>query len=203
MTLETWIAFCVITTVLCFVPGPAVLFVTSLALAGGARPGLAATLGILVANVFYFALSATSVAATIAASSQLFVVLRWVGAIYLCWMGAGMLFARREIAHAPSPQVVQHAFLRALAVQLMNPTAFAYFVALLPQFIDPSGRVGWQVFVLGASGTVIELGALGVYVLAAARTRVLAGVQRAGLLVRVGGALLLAAGLRLALVRAG
>src|SRR5262250_2933634 len=86
MSLQTWLTFCVTETVLCFIPGPAVLFVVSVALARGTRPGLAAATGILIANAFYFALSATGVAAAILASSELFTALRWLGTAYLVWL---------------------------------------------------------------------------------------------------------------------
>src|SRR5262245_9762362 len=111
MTLETWLAFCLTETVLCFTPGPAVLFVVSVALARGARPGMAAALGILVANIGYFTLSATGIAALILASGRLFGALKWIGAGYLVWAGLRMLFAHAPgEADAPPPRRVQRAF---------------------------------------------------------------------------------------------
>jgi len=67
MVLEVWLAFCVTETLLCFTPGPAVLFVVSVAMARGARAGIAGALGILAGNAFYFAVSATGIAAVILA----------------------------------------------------------------------------------------------------------------------------------------
>jgi threonine/homoserine/homoserine lactone efflux protein len=201
MALETWLAFCATETVLCFVPGPAVLFVLSMTLARGARPGLAGAFGILAANIGYFALSATGIAAVILASHDLFMALKWVGAAYLVWMGIGMLMSRPAPVTAPSPQVVRRALLRGLLVQGANPKALVFFVALLPQFIDPNDSVPWQVFVLGISSTVIELGVLALYVATAARAREMVGSGFAARLERIGGAFLVAAGARLALVR--
>ncbi|HXK23776.1 MAG TPA: LysE family translocator [Myxococcota bacterium] len=207
MSLETWVAFCATETVLCFTPGPAVLFVVSVALARGARPGMAAASGILTANACYFALSATGIAAVILASGHLFTALRWAGAGYLVWVGLRMLLSRpsataAERADAPPSRPVQRAFLRALVVQGANPKALIFFVALLPQFIDASAPVGFQLFILGASSIVIEFFVLLLYVVVASRSRRLAGARLSGPLERIGGSFLLAAGARLALLLA-
>jgi homoserine/homoserine lactone efflux protein len=201
MTFETWLAFCATEAVLCFIPGPAVLFVLSMTLARGPGPGLAGAVGILAANVGYFALSATGIAAVILASHDLFMALKWAGAAYLVWMGIGMLVSRPGATPAPSPQIVRRALLRGLVVQGANPKALVFFVALLPQFIDPNDSIPWQVFVLGVSSTVLELGVLALYVFTAARAREMLGSGFATRLERIGGAFLVAAGARLALVR--
>ena len=203
MSFDTWLAFLAMDAVLCFVPGPAVLFVVSVALARGARPGLAAALGILAANAGFFALSGTGVAAVILASNRLFVALKWAGAAYLVWIGLRMLFSRPASLESPEPQPVSRAFARGLVVQGANPKALVFFVALLPQFIDPRAPVGLQILVLGVSSVLIELGVLAIYVGFAIQARRLAGARVATALERVGGAFLVAAGLRLAAVRRG
>lgn len=202
MTLETWLLFCITETVLCFIPGPAVLYVVSVTLGRGVRPGLGATLGILAGNTWYFALSATGVAAVILASSSLFNALKLAGAAYLVWLGLRMLFARggesSEAAVSVSANTARKTFLRGFLIQTGNPKALIFFVALLPQFIHPESSVGWQIFVLGASSVVIEFLVLGLYAVAAARAQQLAGAHLAGPLERIGGGLLVVAGARLA-----
>jgi homoserine/homoserine lactone efflux protein len=202
MTVEAWLAFCVMATVLCFTPGPAVLFVVSVALTRGFRPGLAAAAGICAANVLYFVLSATGIAAVILASSALFEVLKTAGAVYLVWLGLGMILARRTVPVAPTPRHDRHAFLRAFVVQGANPNALIFFVAFVPQFIDPAGSMVTQIVILGVSTVLIELAVLALYVAVAVRARRLAGARLAGPLERVGGAFLVAAGARLAVVGA-
>src|SRR5215831_5022893 len=98
MTLNVWLAFVVLETVLCFTPGPAVVFVVSTSLARGARAGLGGACGIVACNTFCFLLSALGVAAVIVSSNRLFVMLKWLGAAYLVWVGARMLLARSEPA---------------------------------------------------------------------------------------------------------
>ncbi len=201
MSLEAWVAFCVTETVLCFTPGPAVLLVVSVALGRGLRPSLGAALGIVTANTLYFALSATGVAAALVASRELFFVLKWGGAAYLIWLGLRMLLSRRSAEVRARPVVLTRTFFRGFVVQGANPKALVFFMALLPQFIDPTASVATQVFVLGTSSVVIELLALALYALGAVRARAVAGAHVAGLLERVGGGLLVAAGARLAAVR--
>jgi len=201
MTVATWVAFCTTETVLCFIPGPAVLFVVSVALARGARSGMAASLGILAANAFYFALSGTGVAAAIVASSHLFAALRWIGAGYLLWVGVRMLWSPgRHPADVTAP-TARRSLIRAVLVQGTNPKALVFFIALLPQFINPAAAVAPQVLVLGLSSVLIEFVVLTLYVTAVARARQLAGARFAGTLERAGGGVLMAAGLRLALAR--
>jgi threonine/homoserine/homoserine lactone efflux protein len=199
MSLAVWLAFCATETVLCFTPGPAVLFVVSVAMARGARAGLAGALGVLAGNAFYFALSATGIAAVILASSRLFTVLKWAGAAYLVWVGMRMLVSRGDPPAAVAPQPVSRSFARGFVVQAANPKALVFFVALLPQFIDPHAPVGLQVLILGTSSIAIELCVLSLYAALAARARSLAGDR--GWLDRIGGGFLVAAGARLALVR--
>ena len=202
MSFESWIAFSVMETVLCLTPGPAVLFVVSVALSRGARAGSAAALGIAAGNVFYFVLSGTGIAAVLLASGALFEVIKTAGAAYLVWLGLRMLLARGATPASPAPQHDRRAFLRAFVVQGSNPKALVFSIALLPQFVDPAGSVAVQLVVLGVTSVVIELAVLGSYIALAVRARRLAGGRLARPLERVGGALLVAAGARLALVRA-
>lgn len=201
MSLEAWVAFCVTETVLCFTPGPAVLLVVSVALGRGLRPSLGASLGILTANALYFALSATGVAATLLASRELFLILKWCGAAYLIWLGLRMAFLRRRGEPNPQPPPLSRSFVRGFVVQGANPKALVFFVALLPQFIDPAASMPRQLAILGVSSVAIEFVALGAFALGAVRTRHLAGARIAGMLERVGGGLLIAAGARLAAIR--
>jgi homoserine/homoserine lactone efflux protein len=204
MTFETWALFAATDLVLCFVPGPAVLYVVSTALARGGRSGVAATFGIVAGNTFYFALSATGIAAVILASGEAFRALQWTGAAYLVWTGLRMLAGRGQHVDAAENQgAVRRAFLRGFVVQASNPKALVFFIALLPQFIEPAHSIGMQILVLWITSQTIELAVLSLYVVAAVRARRLAGAGLAASLERIGGGFLVAAGARLAFVRAG
>src|SRR5262245_703254 len=98
MSLEAWLLFVATETVLCLSPGPAVLLVLSVSLTRGWRPGLQASAGILIANLFYFVLSATSLGAILLASWELFFLIKWLGAGYLIWLGLKTFFTRSDDA---------------------------------------------------------------------------------------------------------
>ncbi len=205
MTIATWLLFCATETVLCFTPGPAVLLVVSLSLGRGTRSGFLGSLGILTANVGYFALSATSLGAALVASWQLFFALKWIGAAYLVWIGTRMaLFPSRSPGPSPGVAHSGSAFWYGLVTQAANPKALLFFAALLPQFVDPSAQVPFQILVLGLSSVAIELAVLSVYVLATTRARgwVTSPHYAAGL-ERIGGLFLVAAGVRLAAIHRG
>lgn len=201
MSVEAWIAFCITEAVLCLTPGPAVLLVVTLAMGRGLRPSIGAVFGVLTANALYFALSASGVAAALSASHELFILLRWIGAAYLLWLGLRMLLSRNASEQNPCPAVIARSFFRGFVVQGANPKALVFFMALLPQFIDPARSVPTQILVLGFSSVVIEFVSLAVYALGAFRAGIVVGNRAALLLERLGGGLLISLGVRLAVVR--
>src|SRR5437764_773295 len=97
-----WWAFAITSVILALTPGPAVLIVLATALRSGAGAGVRATLGILSANATYFALSATSIGALLAASYGLFFWIKWLGAAYLVYLGLKALLAKSSMLIAPS-----------------------------------------------------------------------------------------------------
>ncbi len=205
MSLRIWLLFCATDTVLCLTPGPAVLLVVSQAISRGAWSGLAASLGILATNAVYFALSATGVGALLVSSSRVFIVVKWLGAVYLVWMGARMILAKAN--PAPSPAVApalstRNSFSLGVVTQGANPKAIVFFTAILPQFVDPSAAIVPQVVILGITSIAIELVVLSAYVATCHAARGLVGETRfARRLQRLGGAFLITAGARLAVGR--
>jgi threonine/homoserine/homoserine lactone efflux protein len=204
MSIQSWLLFCVTEIVLCFTPGPAVLLVVSLALTRGATAGFKASLGILSANAMYFIISATSIGALLLASWELFTIVKWCGAAYLIWSGARMiLFAKHTAAvDGRGAEAVPSRFgslASGFVTQAANPKALVFFTAILPQFINPTGPLGIQLFVLGTSSILIELLVLGIYTGACHQSRGwVRQSQFARPLERAGGALLIGAGAGLA-----
>ncbi len=199
MTLESWLLFCATETVLCLTPGPAVLLVVSLSVSRGLGDGLRANLGVLSANALYFALAATSLASALLASWHLFVLIKWCGAAYLIWLGVRMIFRSYRYGESEGslPPKGRRAYLHGFVAQGSNPKLLVFFAAIVPQFIDPTVPLGFQMLVLGISSLVIELLMLAAYGLAANRVRsTTMGFSRAA--ERAGGALLIGAGAGLA-----
>jgi len=179
-------------------PGPAVVLVLAYGLAQGARRSLWASLGILSANGIYFALSATSVGALLVASEGFFSLVRWCGAAYLVWLGLAALLGKsspitvsKAAARERSPWAI---YLSGLTLQLANPKTLLFFVAILPQFVDPRLPIGAQMLWLAAGSVIPEFFILAGYGFAASRAAKLATDARyARITDRVAGALVLAA----------
>jgi len=87
MDSTTWMLFFLTETILCFSPGPAVLYVLSQSIHAGFRTGAAANLGVASGNTIYFIISATGLSALLLTSQTLFEILKYLGAAYLIYLG--------------------------------------------------------------------------------------------------------------------
>jgi len=179
-------------------PGPAVMLVIAYGLAQGARRSVWASLGILSANGLYFALSATSLGALLVASEAFFQAVKWAGAAYLVYLGLAALLGQpspitvsRSAARGASPGAI---YLSGLTLQLANPKTLVFFIAILPQFVDPRLPIGAQMVWLAAGSVIPEFFILAGYGFAASRAARLAADPRfARLTDRAAGLLVLAA----------
>jgi threonine/homoserine/homoserine lactone efflux protein len=166
-----FLAFLVAAWVLILTPGPDMLFVVGQTLAGGARRGWAAMLGIVCGAMVHVALAASGAAALIAASPPLFEALRLAGAAYLIWLGIGALRAAwrgggRLVPAAP----VRRAFRDGFLTNLTNPKVILFFLAFLPQFVDPArGAVWLQMAILGPLVPMMSVPAYGLLIAGAGR----------------------------------
>jgi threonine/homoserine/homoserine lactone efflux protein len=207
LSFEAWALFCLTETLLCLNPGPAVLVVVSLALTRGKADGLAASAGVLVANALYFAVSATGLAALLELSSGSFAAVRWLGAAYLVWLGARLLW--RSLRGAPraeapaGPAAPGRAFWQGFVAQGANPTLLVYFTAILPQFVNAQAPLAPQIAILAASSLVIEFAVLCGYTALSQRASRVRAPRLRHLFERCAGGLLIAAGAGLAALARG
>jgi len=204
MNPSTWLFFSGTEALLCLTPGPAVLFVLSYGLARGGRASLWANAGILTANTFYFVLSALGLGAVLLASHDVFTVIKYLGAVYLVYLGARTIYGAGLALQADSVARATtegwRTLTRGFALQAANPKALIFFVALLPQFIDANKAVAPQVVILGVTSVVIEFFVLAAYGYLAARAATIAREPKFVTVTnRVSGGMLVAAGAGIAL----
>lgn len=126
-------------------PGPDVLYIVSHALRSGVRAGIVAALGIVSGCFVHVAAAAVGVSALLAASATAFMVLKWVGAAYLVWVGVQLLRSRQSgfallppgtSATDPAPDLWR-IYLRGFLTNALNPKVALFFLAFVPQFIAP------------------------------------------------------------------
>jgi len=166
MALELYLFFLATTLVVVFSPDPAAVVAAGQGAASGVRASAYGALGIATANVVYFALSATSIAALLIASNAVFGAIKWAGVAYLLYLGGSAILSRSGgliVTKTDVPFSRRRFFANGFVVEISNPKALLYFTALLPQFLDPSTAVIPQVLVMGASTLVLDLAVYPVY----------------------------------------
>ena len=155
------------------VPGPAILYVAARTLSGGRKAGIASAFGTALGGLVHVIGGGLGVSAVILASAQLFAVLKFAGALYLIWLG---LRTFREAGHAlpepAAPTGAKRAFREGIVVEALNPKMAAFFLAFIPQFIDPAaGHPALQFIALGLITVVLNTIADVVVVTMASRAR--------------------------------
>lgn len=208
MNWDTYLIFIVTTGVICLTPGPAALLVAAQGISNGLRQSYWAIAGIALANALYFALSATGIAALIVASGTLFAVIKWVGVAYLFYLGINAMRSKSSAltvtGDARDAVRGARAFWQAVVVELSNPKALLYFVALLPQFIDPAAPLGMQMLIFGVTCVALDVAAYSLYGWLGSKTqRFTANVRFVRNSNRASGGLLMLAGALMATVKRG
>lgn len=197
MSIETWLAFVAASAVLLVIPGPTILLVVSYALGQGRKVALPVALGVALGDFTAMTLSMLGLGALLATSATLFTVLKWIGALYLIWLGiklwrAGGEAALTEERTVGSPaRMVAHAWI----VTALNPKSITFFVAFLPQFLDPAGD--WLSQMAIFESTFLALAAANAFGYALLAGRLRGAVRNPRVVAainRVGGTFLIGAG---------
>jgi threonine/homoserine/homoserine lactone efflux protein len=153
---------------LTLVPGPAVLYVVARSVEGGRPAGLVSVLGIGAGGFVHVAFAALGLSALLVSSAAAFAVVKWLGVAYLIYLGIGRFLARDEEDAAPTVgnEPLARVFSQGVIVNVLNPKTALFFLAFLPQFVDPSrGAVTAQIALLGTTFVVIALCTDGLYAL--------------------------------------
>ncbi len=160
-TVPTLLTFAVAATLLIIVPGPNVLYIITRGIDQGRKAAIVSALGVEVGMLFHIAAAVLGLSALIARSEIVFNVVKYAGAAYLIWMGIASIRAKALAVEEPIASrraKPSRLFTQGLVVNVLNPKVGLFFVAFLPQFIDPArGGPTTQILVLGGVFLVIAI----------------------------------------------
>lgn len=149
----SFLLFLLAASLIALSPGPGLFYVAARTLAGGRSEGLASSVGTGIGGLVHVFAGAVGVSALVLASAEAFTLLKFAGALYLVWLGLKTL---RESGRLQPASVARsgaaRAFREGIVVEALNPKTAAFFLAFLPQFVDPSSGPVWLQFV--ALGTI-------------------------------------------------
>ena len=173
MDLSNLALFLLAATAIAISPGPGIFYVAARTLAGGRGEGLASSVGTGLGGLVHVAAGAAGVSAVVLASAEAFAFLKIAGALYLVSLGIKTF---RESRLAPDLRVEatgsRRAFREGIVVEALNPKTAAFFLAFLPQFVDPAAGPVWlQFLALGLISVLLNTAADVVVALMAARAR--------------------------------
>ena len=200
MPMPLYLGFVTATVVLMLIPGPNISLIVANSIAYGTRFGLLTLAGTSAAIVLQLGLTVLGLTALLGTMAAWFDWLRWVGVVYLLWLGIRQWrappldLARRP----PQPRSVRAIALRGFLISLTNPKTLLFFGAFFPQFIAPNRPIGPQLVLLCGSFLLIAITLDSGWAIAAGRARGLLAM-RGRLRNRLSGSFLIGAGVGLAL----
>lgn len=153
-TIIHWVTFLAAAALLNLSPGPDIAFILGQTLRNGRRHGFAAMFGIWTGAGLHVAMAAVGLSAILATSALAFSIVKWIGAVYLIWLGIKMLLSRGDsfvsnggISH----QRMHSIYWQGVLVSALNPKVAVFFLAFLPQFVvEGAGPPGAQLLLHGS-----------------------------------------------------
>jgi len=206
MELHVWLAFASASIALLLIPGPTVLLILSYAISQGRRVALATVAGVALGDLFAMSASLAGLGALVLTSAKLFILLKWIGAAYLVYLGIKLFRSAPDaslgtLGDAPEASA-RMVFVHSAAVTALNPKSIVFFIAFVPQFIDPNAVLAPQFGVLIA--TFVGLAAANALAYALLADKLRQKIARPSVLpflTRLGSAALVAMGVATATLR--
>jgi threonine/homoserine/homoserine lactone efflux protein len=157
---QTFFLFLAAALLVAITPGPGIFYIVARTLGGGRTEGLASSVGLGLGGLVHVFGGAVGISALVMASAEAFMLLKTAGALYLIWLG---LKTWREARVVEPTEVqttgVRRAFREGIVVEALNPKTAAFFLAFIPQFVDPSANVGAQFILLGLISVALNTSA--------------------------------------------
>lgn len=158
----SFLVFLAAALTLAVVPGPGMLYVLARTLRSGRREGVLSTAGTGIAGLLHTLAAALGVSAILATSAVTFAVVKWLGVAYLIYLGLRTILDKgsvpTDISRLAAPAAGRGALRQGIVAEVLNPKTALFFLAFIPQFIDPAGNVFWQFMLLGTITTLLTSG---------------------------------------------
>jgi threonine/homoserine/homoserine lactone efflux protein len=137
---------------LAITPGPGIFYVLTRSLKGGRAEGLVSSVGTSVGGFVHVIAAAFGLSAILATSSTAFTLIKLAGAVYLIYLGIRTLkhSSNRAVDVDASPGSMRRAFQQGVMTEMLNPKTALFFLAFIPQFINPQGNITAQFLLLGS-----------------------------------------------------
>jgi threonine/homoserine/homoserine lactone efflux protein len=165
---STLLLFAVSALALVAVPGPNLIYIVTRSIDQGRRAGVASALGVETATLVHIAAAAAGLSAALASSAAAFTTVKYAGAAYLVFLAVKAFRSRDDDSGERPPAPGGRVYAEGFVLNLLNPKVALFFLAFLPQFVDPGAGSAWsQVLVLGVVLATIGLSVDLLYALAA------------------------------------
>ena len=194
MAIELWAAFVLASCVMLIIPGPTILTVISYSVAYGRRANVPLVAAVALGDSTALLFSLAGLGAVLATSAWLFTLIKWVGGLYLIYLGVRLLQAGTSAVNETKVDPLGSRgklFFNTWLVTALNPKGIIFFVAFLPQFIDPAETVISQLWILSITFVILATLNATLYALFAANARQLLRSPQAQRRFNMGGGSLL------------
>ena len=181
--LHTFVIFAAASAAFLAVPGPSVIYIISRSLAEGRTAGIVSALGIQAGGLVHVTAATVGVSTLLASSATAFSIVKYAGAAYLILLGLRRLLDGEEQEEGDGgPVARRQLFWQGVLVNSLNPKTALFFLAFLPQFVDPDrGAVAPQVLALGVLFLLLAMASDSTYALVAGSVRGWLGERRRAL----------------------
>ena len=158
MSFEIWLAYALAASLILVIPGPTIILVISQAMNHGRKSVIPLVFGVVLGDLTAMVLSLLGLGAILSVSATLFIILKWIGAVYLLYLGITLW---RSNPDSKTPLLAQKGstngslFRSSFIVTSLNPKGIAFFVAFLPQFVNPKMPVQPQLILLSITFLVL------------------------------------------------
>lgn len=149
-SLNYLIPFLFAAIVLAYLPGPSLLYVMARTVSGGREAGIASTAGTAAGGMVHVLIAAVGLSALLTSSVAVFSAVKFIGAFYLIYLGLRTIFGEKDtLEYSPKPKSKGNIFYEGALIEVLNIKTGLFFLAFIPQFVDPSTAAAPQFLALG------------------------------------------------------